>query len=66
MEPKEIFIPLSLWETHYQWPTVAGMRMRYRNRKVNGYESAFCKEGKRVIVRVNEFWKCLEKRGEKK
>lgn len=65
MEPKEVFIPLSLWSKHFQWPSYHGMRMRYRGRKEMGYETAFFKEGKRVIVRVNEFWKCLEKRGEK-
>jgi hypothetical protein len=66
MEPKEIILPISDWNKYYQWPTVNGMRKRFAQRKEFGYESAFFKEGKRVLVRVNEFWKCLEKRGEKK
>ena len=66
MEPKEILIPISHWQKHFQWPTVNGMRHRYKARKRMGYEKAFFKEGKRVIVRVNMFWKCLEERGEKK
>lgn len=65
MEPKETFIPLSNWTKHFPWPTICGMRNRYRDRKKFGYESAFFKEGKRVIVRVKEFWKCLENRGDK-
>lgn len=66
MEAKEIFIPISQWNRHYQWPTVSGMRNRYYQRKKFGYETAFFKEGKRVLVRVNEFWRCVENRGEKK
>jgi hypothetical protein len=65
MEAKEIYIPLSHWANYYKWPTLSGMRNRFYLRKKNGYETAFMKEGKRVIVKVNEFWKCLEKRGEK-
>lgn len=64
MEPKEIYIPITEWSKIYKWPTTSGMRNRFRLRKTNGYETAFMKEGKRVIVKVNEFWKCLEKRGE--
>jgi len=65
MEPKEIYIPLTQWPNYYKWPTLSGMRNRFRLRKKHGYDTAFLKEGKRVIVKVNEFWKCLERRGEK-
>lgn len=64
MEPKEVIIPLSLWNKYYHWPTLSGMRNRYRKRKEFGYEKAFFKEGKRVLVKVNIFWECIEKRGE--
>lgn len=65
MEPKEIIIPISEWHHFYKWPTVNGMRERFKFRKTKGYESAFFKEGRRVLVRVNEFWKCVQERGEK-
>lgn len=65
MKPKEIIIPITEWSKHYQWPTISGMRNRFRKRQEFGYEEAFFKEGKRVLVRVNKFWECIEKRGEK-
>lgn len=64
MEPKEIIIPLSDWHKYYHWPTISGMRNRYRNRVKFGYEKAFFKEGARVLVKVNKFWKCIEERKE--
>lgn len=65
MEPKEIYIPLADWDQHFKWPSVNGMRKRFEFRERNGYKTAFIKEGVRVIVKVNEFWKCLEAKGEK-
>jgi hypothetical protein len=65
MEAKEIIIPITEWPKHYQWPTLAGMRNRYYRRKQFGYESAFFKEGKRVLIRVNEFWRVMQERGDK-
>jgi len=64
MEPTEVYIPLSEWSNFYKWPTTSGMRNRFYRRKKLGYDTAFFKEGRRVIVRMNEFWKCLEKIGE--
>ena len=65
MEPKEVYLPIAKWDQHYTWPTVVGMRKRFQFRETNGYKTAFLKEGKKVIVKVNEFWKCLEAIGEK-
>lgn len=66
MEPKETFIPITDWDKKYAYPSLGGMRYRYRFRKGMGYEKAFFKEGKRVFVRANEFWDRFEKRGERK
>jgi hypothetical protein len=65
MEPKEIIIPLTEWPNFYKWPSLSGMRNRYRDRKKFGYERAFFKEGKRVLVRVNVFFECIQQRGNK-
>ena len=66
MEPNEVYLPVGMWNDHFKWPTVNAMRDRFRRRKELGYESAFVQEGRLIIVKVNEFWRCLEKRGEKK
>lgn len=66
MEPNEVYLPVTHWPEHYKWPTINGMRERFRHRHKLGYESAFLREGRLIIVKVNEFWRCMEKRGEKK
>ncbi len=66
MEPIEIYIPLTEWNALYRWPTLNGMRMRFRFRKSNGFETAFLKDGVRVIVKPNEFFACLERKNKEK
>jgi hypothetical protein len=65
MEPKELYLPIMRWKDHFLWPTLNGMRERYRRRKELGFESAFFRDGRLIIVKVNEFWLCMEKKGEK-
>lgn len=66
MQPNEIYVPLARWKEYYKFPTQSGMRRRYEYRKTNGYDSAFIKDGGIIVVKVNEFFRCMEKRGEKK
>lgn len=63
MEHRETLIPLAQWNRHFTWPSLGGMRRRYRFRKTLGYEEAFFKEGRHIIVRQNAFFLCVEKRG---
>ena len=65
MEPKEIYLPITQWNMHYPWPTINGMRKRFQFRKTNGFETAFLKDGVRVIVKPNEFFACIERKNKK-
>ena len=65
MEPKEIYLPITAWKLHYHWPTINGMRKRFQFRKTNGFETAFLKDGKRVLVKPNEFFACIERKNKK-
>lgn len=51
---------------YYRWPTFAGMRHRFAARKTNGYDSAFLKDGKRIVVDVERFWEILREKQVKK
>ena len=45
-------IPLPQWNKYYDYPTVAGMRMKVFNRNSNGFNEygVVHKEGKRVFI----------------
>ena len=66
MEPTEIYIPLTEWNLLYRWPTLNGMRKRFQFRKSNGFETAFLKDGKTVLVKPNEFFACIERKNKEK
>ena len=45
-------IPLSLWNNYYDYPTVAGMRMKVFNEDRNGFKDygVVQRDGKRVLI----------------
>lgn len=45
-------IPLSLWAKYYDYPTVAGMRMKVFNAERNGFNDygVVQRDGKRVLI----------------
>ena len=45
-------IPLSLWDKYYDYPTVAGMRMKVFNENRNGFKEygVVRRDGKRVLI----------------
>ena len=47
------------------WPTYDAIRNYRRDRKTNGFDSAFINIGRRVLVDVNEFWNCVERKGKR-
>ena len=51
---------------YYAWPTKAGMRFRFANRKENGYDEAFLRDGRRIIIDVDRFWELLREKQIKK
>ena len=63
MEQKEMYIPIADWNKFYAYPTVNGMRRRFERRETNGYQTAFLKDGWRVVVKAMEFFRCMEQIG---
>lgn len=44
----------------HSWPTEGGLRWLIFNRKVNGFDSAFIKVGRRILIDLDRFDKCLD------
>ncbi|MEI7997608.1 MAG: hypothetical protein WCH01_22195 [Methylococcaceae bacterium] len=49
-------IPVSEWNQHHSWPPIGGMRHLIFNAKTNGFDSAFKRVGRRVLVDEAEFF----------
>ena len=51
-EKQDRLIPLPLWNNYYDYPTVAGMRMKVFNAERNGFKDfgVVEREGKRVFI----------------
>ncbi len=57
---------IKLFCSYFAWPTYHGMRNRFANRKENGLEDAFMKDGKTVLVDVDKFWSIFNEKTKKK
>lgn len=53
------FIPITKWHEHHDWPSEAGLRHLRFHCKTNGFEKAFVKSGRRVLVDEGEFFDAL-------
>lgn len=56
-------IPLSDWPRHHPWPPLGGLRHLMFNRESNGFQSAFIKCGRRVLVNESEFFNAVAQNG---
>jgi len=65
MKPEKIYLTLRQFSLLYKWPTYHGIVRYHKLRKAKGYESAFLREGRRVLIDVNEFFDCLERKNKK-
>jgi hypothetical protein len=66
MEPTKIYMTIKQFaeeQSRKGWPTYDSIRNLRRDRKTNGFASAFITIGTRVLVDVNEFWNCVERKG---
>lgn len=60
-EPKKLYVSIREF-SYLQKAFSLGALYKIRFRcKENGYETAFIKTGKRVIIDVDEFWACARK-----
>lgn len=53
-------IPVSKWNEYHAWPPYGGLRHLVFNQKTNGFDSAFKRVGRRVLVDEREFFRCVE------
>ena len=50
------FIPVPDWHNYYDWPPEGGLRHLIFHAKTNGFESAFKRVGRRVLIDEAKFW----------
>lgn len=56
-------IPVTDWDKFHPWPPVGGLRHLIFNSATNGFESAFRRVGRRVLVDENAFFDCVNCQG---
>ncbi len=54
-------IPVPEWNNHHSWPPQGGLRHLIFNAETNGFETAFKRIGRRVLVDETEFFACIER-----
>lgn len=57
--PNTSLIPVPKWNDYHDWPPQGGMRHLIFNSKTNGFNSAFKRIGRRVLVDEAEFFRCV-------
>ena len=55
-------IPLQDWPKIHGWPTIGGLRHLSFYSATNGFDTAFKRVGRRVLVDEEEFFACVERR----
>jgi hypothetical protein len=60
-QPSSRLIPVPDWNKHYAWPPIGGLRHLIFHEKTNGFESAFKRVGRRVLIDEAEFFRCIER-----
>lgn len=61
--PVPRLIPLTEWNKHHPWPPQGGLRHLVFHAKIKGFESAFVRVGRRVLIDESEFFRCVSKSG---
>lgn len=54
-------IPVSKWNDYHVWPPQGGLRHLIFNQKTNGFDKAFKRVGRNVLVDETEFFACVER-----
>ena len=57
-------IPLVDWNRYHVWPPQGGLRHLVVHRTTNGFESAFVKVGRRVLIDETKFFECVARKNE--
>lgn len=64
MENQNRLIALADWPRYHAWPPVGGLRHLRFHQSAKGFESAFVKVGRRVLIDEAKFFECVEKQQE--
>jgi hypothetical protein len=59
------YVLLVDWNRKYDWPTQGALRYLMQYRATNGFESAFVKIGRRVVIDEAKFFECVARQSEK-
>jgi hypothetical protein len=61
------YIPVTVWNEHYDWPPIGGLRNLIFNKNKNGFAKVVKKVGKRVLIDEAAFfeWIANQDRGAK-
>lgn len=65
MKPNKLFVTIKQFTDLYPWPSEYALRHIRQDGEENGFQEAFIKMGKRVLIDVDKFWECLEKKRKK-
>ena len=55
-------IPVPDWPNHHPWPPLGGLRHLIFHAETNGFDTAFVRVGRRVLVDEAEFFRCVRQR----
>jgi len=55
-------IPVPRWNDHHDWPPPGGLRHLIFHAETNGFEAAFVRVGRRVLVDEREFFAAVAAR----
>ena len=61
--PNVRLIPLNKWPEFHPWPSVGGLRHMAFYRDTNGFNEAFVKIGRRLLIDESKFFECCRKVG---
>lgn len=56
-------IALTDWPKHHEWPPIGGLRHLVFHAKQKGFETAFVRCGRRVLINESEFFRCISQQG---
>jgi len=58
------YILLVDWNRKYDWPTQGALRNLAQYRTSNGFQEAFVKVGRRVLIDEAKFFECVARKNE--
>lgn len=63
MQNQSRLIPITDWNQFHPWPPIGGMRHLRFHQSAKGFESAFIKVGRRVLIDEAKFFECIKNQG---